>query len=94
MYYVYAIKSVHRNYIYVGISSNIARRLDQHNKGQNKSTKPYRPFFLFFHELLDSREKAREREIYFKHSSGKRFLRKLLNEYLKENSQKHSCRPV
>ena len=48
MYYVYAIKSVHRNYIYVGISSNIARRLDQHNKGQNKSTKPYRPFFLFF----------------------------------------------
>jgi len=43
-YYVYAIKSVNRNYIYVGLTNNIDRRLSEHNKGYNKKTKAYLPF--------------------------------------------------
>ncbi|PJA97150.1 MAG: endonuclease, partial [Ignavibacteriales bacterium CG_4_9_14_3_um_filter_34_10] len=48
MYYVYAISSKNRNYIYVGITDNIARRINQHNKGYNKTTKPYLPFELIY----------------------------------------------
>ncbi len=77
-YFVYAIKSESRNYIYVGISNNVARRLNEHNKGYNKTTKPYRPFLLIHTEELPSRIEARKREKQLKSSSGKRFLRTLI----------------
>jgi putative endonuclease len=91
MYYTYAIKSVENNWIYAGITDNPDRRLMQHNKGQNKSTAPYKPFFLFHIEEFQSRPEARMREKYFKSAAGKRFLRKILEE-LQLNS--NSCRPV
>ncbi|TAM99842.1 MAG: hypothetical protein EPN39_05595 [Chitinophagaceae bacterium] len=44
MFFVYALKSLSRNYIYVGMTNSLERRLKEHNEGRNKSTKPYRPF--------------------------------------------------
>ena len=41
MFTVYALKSLNRNYIYVGMTSNLERRFHQHQSGQNKTTKPY-----------------------------------------------------
>lgn len=35
MYFVYAIKSISHNYIYVGISDNPERRINYHNNGYN-----------------------------------------------------------
>jgi putative endonuclease len=77
MFMVYAIKSVKRNYIYVGISKNLSRRLDEHNDGKNKTTKPYKPFKLIYSESFKTRSEARKREIYFKSGSGKEFLKNL-----------------
>jgi len=51
-YYVYAIKSLVKSYIYVGLTSSIEKRLNQHNKGQNRSTKAYRPLGSFIQKLL------------------------------------------
>ena len=34
IFYVYAIKSIKYNYIYVGLSNNYKRRIDEHNKGK------------------------------------------------------------
>jgi len=82
MYYTYAIKSKNHNYIYVGMTDNLERRLSQHNKGHNKSTKPYVPFFLFHYEEFPNRVEARKREKFLKNASGKRFLRYRLEEYL------------
>ncbi len=79
MYFVYSLKSCNHKYVYVGITENIERRLYQHNHGQNKSTKPYSPFFLLYYEKLPDRKAAREREIYLKSTSGKRFLYELLD---------------
>ena len=78
MYYVYAIKSVHRDYIYVGLTDNLTRRLDQHQRGQNKTTAPYRPFILIYQEVCDTRAEARVREKYLKSGVGKEFLKRLL----------------
>ena len=77
-YYVYAISSEVRNYIYVGMTNDVARRLIEHNKGYNKTTKPYRPFVLFHVEEYATRALARQREKELKTSSGKRYLRRLL----------------
>jgi len=76
MYFVYAIQSRVKDWIYVGISSDIERRLSEHNHGHNKSTKPYRPYRLIFQEEQADRPSAREREKYLKSTSGKRWLRK------------------
>ena len=79
-YFAYAIYSKSRNYIYVGISNDVKRRLNEHNLGYNKTTKPYRPFELIYQEKLDTREEARKREKYLKGGSGRKFLRKLIEE--------------
>ena len=77
MYTVYAISSISRKYIYVGLTSDLDARLKRHNLGYEKTTKPYAPFKLIYQERCDSREEAREKEKYLKSGVGKEFLRSL-----------------
>ena len=79
MYTVYAISSLSRNYIYVGLTSNLDQRIDYHNKGYNKTTKPYRPYILFYTEEFETRPLARSREKKLKAGSGKEFLKSILS---------------
>ncbi|WP_378176748.1 GIY-YIG nuclease family protein [Aquimarina sp. SS2-1] len=76
MIFVYVIKSQIKNWIYVGMTNNLERRIAQHNKGQNKSTNPYKPFILLFFETFPDTKEARAREKYLKSTSGKRWIRK------------------
>ncbi len=78
MIYVYAIKSKLRNYIYVGLTADVERRVQQHNLGYERTTKPYVPFEIIYTEVFTTRQEARSREKYLKTTSGKRFLRTLL----------------
>ena len=75
MYFVYIIKSIKRNYLYVGISNSIGRRLAEHNSGRNITTKPYMPFVLLHSEELPDRISARTREKWFKSGEGKEFIK-------------------
>jgi len=77
MFYVYAIKSISRNYIYVGLTSNLEKRLEYHNKGYERTTKPYLPFRLIYTETFDNRIDARQKEKYLKSGIGKNFLKSL-----------------
>ena len=79
MYIVYAIKSLGHKYMYVGLTSDLEARLLRHNSGFEKTTKPYRPFELVYTEEAETRIQAREREKYFKSSTGKRFLYGLIS---------------
>ncbi|MEO9872302.1 GIY-YIG nuclease family protein [Ekhidna sp.] len=63
--------------MYVGLSNNLKRRLEGHNGGKNKTTRPYRPFVLIHSESFETRTEAREREKYLKSGIGKDFLRSL-----------------
>ena len=75
MYFVYVIKSEIRKYIYVGLTNNLERRIDEHNKGYNKTTKPYRPFTLIHSEIFETRSQARIKEKYFKSGIGREFIK-------------------
>ncbi len=77
MYTVYAIKSLIRNYIYVGMFSQLEKRLNRHNEGKNKTTKPYAPFELIYTETFETRLQARIREKYWKSGIGKEKLREM-----------------
>ncbi|WP_350339789.1 GIY-YIG nuclease family protein [Sanyastnella coralliicola] len=74
---VYAIRSLHRNYIYVGLTSNIGARLERHNRGYEKTTRPYAPFELIYSEEVATRPEARIREKYWKSGTGKRKLKSI-----------------
>ena len=78
LFFVYALKSVARNYIYVGLTDNLERRIKQHNDGKSKTTKAYSPFVLIYSEVCDTRVAARKREVYLKSGVGKSFLKKLI----------------
>ncbi|HET6273340.1 MAG TPA: GIY-YIG nuclease family protein [Bacteroidota bacterium] len=77
MWYVYALRSLARNYIYVGLTSDLERRFKQHNDGKERTTRPYRPFRLILSEGFVTRAEARHREMYLKSGSGKEFLKKI-----------------
>ena len=81
MIYVYAIKSLSFNRIYVGMSEAVENRLTEHNSGKTKSTRFYRPWILFYREPFETRLEARKREIYLKSGSGKEFLREVWVAY-------------
>ena len=80
MFYVYIISSKVRNYVYVGLSDNVKRRFLQHQKGSNKTTKPYKPFDLIYVEGFNTRIEARKREKYLKSGVGKEWIKKCLLE--------------
>jgi putative endonuclease len=75
MFTVYAISSETRNYIYVGLTSNLKKRIEFHSNGYEQTTKPYRPFRLIYNEEFSDRPSAREREKYLKSGVGKLFLK-------------------
>lgn len=77
MYKVYAIKSEIKNYIYVGLTQDLTERIKRHNRGYEKTTKPYRPFKIIYVEECENRIEARKREKYLKSGIGKEFLKKL-----------------
>ncbi len=77
MFYVHAIKSEARNYIYVGMTNDLQRRLKEHNNKENKSTKAHAPFQLIYFEKFETREEARKKEKYLKSGIGKEFLKEL-----------------
>jgi len=78
MFYIYALSSLNRNYIYVGMTQDLDERIERHNQGREKITKAYRPFELIYSEVLDvERIEARKREKYWKSGIGKEKLRKI-----------------
>lgn len=75
MYYVYSIVSGKDGRIYVGMTSSVDKRVEEHNSGKTKSTKYYRPWTLFYCESFETRAEARAREKRLKSSFGKKLLK-------------------
>jgi putative endonuclease len=61
VYYIYAIFSLSRTYIYVGLTINKYYRIDEHQKGYNKTNRAYRPFKVILVEKYKTRKEARKR---------------------------------
>ena len=69
--------------MYVGYSTNLKRRLTEHQRGLSLATKPYRPFELVFYEAYKPKSDAKRRESYFKSNQGKRSLKLMLQDTLR-----------
>ena len=77
-WFVYVLKSLRDGKLYIGISMDPERRLQEHNKGKTKSTKSRRPFKLIYREKCGTLEKARSLEKYYKTGFGREKLKELI----------------
>jgi len=62
MYCVYVLKSEKDGKLYIGITSDLKRRLAEHNAGANQSTKHRGQFQLIYCEVYRSKKDALTRE--------------------------------
>ena len=83
MYYVYILQSIKDKTIYKGSTSDLKRRVIEHNAGKNFSTAPHIPFKLIYYEAYVLKSDAGAREKYLKTSMGMRVIKKQLANYLK-----------
>jgi putative endonuclease len=81
MHLVYFLQSQRANRFYIGCSTDIEKRLVQHNAGYTKSTKPYRPWVLIHSEKYDTKSAAEKREWHLKHPQGYLEKKSIIAQY-------------
>src|SRR3989338_7747010 len=81
-YYVYLLKSILKDNLYIGFTKDLKKRLSEHNNGLNFSTKPYRPWRLIYYETCLNEKDARRREKYLKTNQDARLIKRRIKEYL------------
>lgn len=86
MYYVYVIKSEKDGKLYTGYTSDLKKRLSEHNSGKVKSTKNRRKFKLIYCEACLSQKDALKREKYLKTTYGKRYIKNRLKYFFEDNN--------
>ncbi|MBS3140223.1 GIY-YIG nuclease family protein [Candidatus Woesearchaeota archaeon] len=81
MYTVYALKSLKDNNLYIGCTSNINKRLSEHNNGRVKSTRNRKPLKLIFKEGYVDKYEAFKKERYYKTAKGKKELKNKITNH-------------
>ena len=82
MYYVYIIYSPKLNKKYIGFSTDLERRIGEHNIGKCISTANGKPWRLIYHEVFISAKDARVEELFLKSGKGRERLKYLLKNTL------------
>lgn len=82
-YYVYILKSLKNGSLYIGYTTDLKKRVAEHNNGESLATKPFRPYKLIFYEAFLNERDAKNREEYLKGGYGRKTIKKMLNNYLK-----------
>ena len=86
-YYVYVLRSMLDNNRYIGFTTDLVKRVREHNSGVSFATAPRRPLELVYYEACKVESDARRREKYLKTTGGRRFLAKRLKDFYTRNSK-------
>lgn len=87
MFYTYLIENPEGRW-YTGYTNDLKKRLQEHNRGLNFSTKPHRPWKIVYYEAPLLESDARRREGYLKTTQGGRMLKLRLKDYIFESRTK------
>lgn len=79
MYYMYVLENGKERYI--GRTNSLRRRIQEHNAGLNISTKSLTNWKLIYYEAHLNFDDAKRRETYFKTSTGRRSLNRMLSSH-------------
>ena len=78
MYYVYILQSKLDQSRYIGVTTDLRRRLQEHNAGSAIYSNKKRPYQIVWYCAFVDKKKAYEFERYLKSSSGYAFTKKHL----------------
>ena len=81
LFYAYVLESLKDGNLYIGFTSNLKRRIEEHKRGYNFSTKFRLPIKLIYYEACLNERDAKRREQYLETTQGRRFLGLRLLEY-------------
>ena len=80
---MYIIQSIKDKTLYKGSTSDLKKRLQEHNAGKGFYTSQHKPYKLIYYEAYLLKSDAEAREKYLKTSMGMRVIKKQLYNYLK-----------
>lgn len=89
MQYVYVLFSQKDKRLYVGTTSDIKKRLKNHNSSYVQATKNRRPFRLIYLESYTELSDVKRREKYPKGGKGHNDLKIQIQDTLIKNNYKH-----
>ena len=78
MFCAYVLRSEANGRLYKGSCGNLDIRLQQHNSGKVRSTRPFRPWILVHSETFPTRSEAFHREQHWKTVEGAKELKGIL----------------
>jgi len=81
MYFVYVLYSEKDGGLYIGYTTDISRRVSEHNNGDTFSTSYRRPLMLAYYEAYFCKEDALGRERFLKSGAGRMFLKKQMKAF-------------
>lgn len=82
MHIVYILESVVDHGWYIGYTTDLKRRIREHDTGRNTSTHARRPFKIIYAEAYLHKMDALGREKFLKSGAARRFLKKQMMHYL------------
>ncbi|MDP3900093.1 MAG: GIY-YIG nuclease family protein [bacterium] len=82
MWVIYILLNKDYNQTYVGSTNNFNQRLIKHNRGLVLSTKNQKPWIPIYLEFYPNEISARQREKELKTSTGRRYLKKVINNII------------
>ncbi|MFA6603389.1 MAG: GIY-YIG nuclease family protein [Patescibacteria group bacterium] len=86
-YKVYVLRSLVDRTLYIGLTSDLARRLKEHNSGYVRWTKNHRPYVMVYSEETPDRPTARKREKWLKSGCGREFVKAFIGNHYSEVAQ-------
>jgi len=83
-YYVYVLLSLKDFKFYTGFTTNLKKRLQEHARGEVKSTHNRRPLKLIHYEYFINKDDVEAREVFLKSGFGRNQLKRALKRTLQD----------
>lgn len=80
MHFVYILQSEADGTYYIGYSSNLERRLIEHNRGRLHFTKNRKPWIVIYKEEFSSKGEALKRERHIKGMKSRKYIDSLIDK--------------
>jgi putative endonuclease len=77
MCYVYILLNEAKTRTYTGVADNVNKRLELHNAGRVKASRPYRPYNIIHTERFETLKEARQKEKFYKSTTGRRRIKEM-----------------
>lgn len=91
MCYVYILQSETDDGLYIGFSTDLRRRLKEHQAGKSFATSYRGPWKLIYYEAYLEESDAFGREEFLKSGGGRRFLKNQLRQHLAKHPMRSAA---